>query len=767
MNNDLQQYELMSQILYVPFNNEFPVRHVIREKLTQDEFFRKCFVKPSFDEEIQEKESQLKKLETKSFKSEIDDADDKTIHLEIELREELEKYRTFKKSHGDFINWLENSGDSIYCILGNAGTGKTTYLHYLQFRMDHNPSRRVKWEILDLQKAVDSISFIQEKIKIPNFGSVHYKVISLLLLHIGSQLFPLTNAKVVVKDIVENLIPIFSNYRVDHDDIPSEPVEVFFDDNHFFKRRAHAITRNTLIAYSKKTADYIRKMLRNEECDTAEIISNLWDVLRTLLRCKYPGYKFIIAYDNIEKFIGNDEISNTQVDDFIEILRRINDKDIQNNIHANEQFQTIIFMRNQTNRMAQHPCHRQGFNGHTIDITGWFPFEKITWKKINWYTENNISVYNKERLNHILNDKLGTPNRLRSLHAKLNMLLNSDKRVIMNILSNVLSDINESELKIFDSFWNEEYDGLPADLSKYAARTIIMRLVLNVLRADGFFKHIHVADESLKNKEVVYHRLGYAREILTILNNYELQGVQRDMKFDDFIREFRKESGADPIQYYFDENQTDLRATVSKILFYMNYYDSRRNNWLHFIDIEYSNSELCKTIEIIDESHLQEFIDKEHSNIEIRITSAGTAYLMYVVHSFEYFSCRVIDYDTKPLVCLIPTPAELETTNSVESLACVRTIRKVMRDAKKCIERMAKRKASKSILYKRYSSAEGIMHKQRIINGHEGYINNFTNCVKYVYSKYQLNDTQKMRYDELERVLVELKRQYKSLENTE
>ena len=762
MSNEIQQNELMNQILYVPFNNEFPVRKEIREKLTEKEFFENCFVKPLFDKEIKDSESQLAKLESKNFENEIDDADDKTIHMEMELRRERDKYRDFKRWHGEFVNWLENSGDSIYCILGNAGTGKTTYLHYLQYRTDHNPSLKVRWEILDLQNAVDSIRILQERVKIPNFKNVHYKVISLLLLHIGRHLFPLTDGKVIIRDIVNNLLPVFANYRINHDDIPTDSIKIFFDDQ-IRKKTAKAITEHTLIAYSKKIADYIRAMLRNPDYDTSDIISELWDVLRTVLHCKYPEYKFIIAYDNIEKFIGTDEISSTQVDDFIEIMRRINDKDIQRNKHSNEKFQTIVFMRNHTSRMAQHPRHRQDFDGHTLDITGWFPFEKISRNKVNWYVDNDISVYNQVRLNHILNDKIGNPNRLRSLHSKLNMLLNGDKRVIMSILSRVLSDTNENELEKFDSFWKEEFDGLPSDLSKFAARTIIMRLVLNVLRADGFFKQIHVSDEGLKDKEVVYHRLGYAREILTILNNYELQGVQRDMEFDTFLREFRKESGADPVKYYFDENQTALRATIAQILFYMNYYDARRDNWLHFIDIEYKNDKVNKNIEIIDENHLMDIIDKEHGNIEMRITAAGEAYLMYVVHSFEYFSCRVVDFDTRPLVCLIPSLEELESVKEIDDLECLRTIRYVMRDAKKCMERMAKRSASKRILYKRYEGADGIMHKKRIISAHEGYINNFMDCIKDIYREYNLTDDQAKKYAELISSLAELRSQYKCL----
>ena len=107
----------------------------------------------------------------------------------------------------------------------------------------------------------------------------------------------------------------------------------------------------------------------------------------------------------------------------------------------------------------------------------------------------------------------------------------------------------------------------------------------------------------------------------------------------------------------------------------MNYYNTRQKDWLHLVDVQYNISDSDEGFHVADCEQMDELIVNAHDKIGVKITQAGIAYLHYIVHSFEYFSCRVRDYETPPLMSLVPTIEQLNSKEPIDELLCVKTIK--------------------------------------------------------------------------------------------
>lgn len=315
------------------------------------------------------------------------------------------------------------------------------------------------------------------------------------------------------------------------------------------------------------------------------------------------------------------------------------------------------------------------------------------------------------------------------------MLFNNDKRVVVNILTKVLDNASNGRyLKEYDLFRKNSYN-IEKSYAKFAKRTIIFTLILNELKKDGFFSNIAVEHDVDKMS------LGYARKILTILYDYKLVLNDGYMKLDDIIIMLdNREINA--VERYFVKYNRERRKTVSKVLYYMNYYDGRANNWLQFIDIQYNINQ--NETRIKSDKELDELIENHHENINIRITSAGIAYLFFVVYSYEYFACKSSNLAPReylsnngslpPLLCVIPSKRDILEKN-VDELLCVKILKFVSNEAIKCIEKMQKDKNGneKTIPFRKGIHDKYIEHGERIINSHVGFIDNYIECIKQMY----------------------------------
>ena len=462
--------------------------------------------------------------------------------------------------------------------------------------------------------------------------------------------------------------------------------------------------------------------------------------------------KHLIAFDNIERFIGVDEIFNSQIDSFVEHLRHISDAYLGQDKDFLKRFQFVILMRNTSSRMHNAPLQSIDFGGHELDLSDWFPVDLIISKKVDWYKNCGFSIKHGEIINSVIGENSFDGHGIRSLYEKLGSILNRDKRIIVNMLDRAISysaSANPVILSRFSEFLElEKKDTMPQGLTRFAARSIIMRIVLDVFREDNFFKLIRTQEKGTKNE-----RLGYSRKILTVLYEFHLEYPQTAyMRFDDLIRKIIGNT-------YFDENNAYLRNTISSILFTMNYYNRRTNDWFRLIDIQH-NLKSPGSETISDAAELNTLLSKHPDEVGLRIMEAGIGYLWYLVQSFEYFSCRYNNNNEylPPLLCCIPSLNDLET-KSVEQLECFNVITKVQDEAINCIEYMRKNENT-DLLFKKRAGAKGMSHIQRIINSHTGYMGNFMEFVKQYYKQSELSPNQKATLDHLERKIGWVKEGY-------
>ncbi len=848
--------ELTSIILYVPYHSDYTVPQEIKDLLTEKEFFDHCYVKTDFEQEI------VRIKGSKEITKDESDVDFTGPRFwEREILEAINRIQEYKESEEAFLRWVSQNGNGVYCIKGDAGTGKTTYLHHLQYDYNYkNPAIKLAWEIVDVQKACTPVRLLSKEIDIPNFGLLSYKVISVILNNIFELFFNglsadlpalenISHQKSIFKKIktifspevkepltsealtmVCNISKLYSGYKKNAKEaFPADEVKWFFDDFKLFNGYISELTATDIDDFVNVLCEKINNLIKSEP-DNVVLRKLIW-LYMTILRSKNSEKKYIISIDNVERIIGNDEICNKQIAELVEHLRHMFDyfeNSHDRNIYS--KFSAIILMRNTSSRISSLPLQRLDFGGHELDLSDWFPIDKIVSNKLRWYSDHKIAVAGNDLFKDIIGEDSFDGCGPRSLQSKLGMLFNHNKRVIVNLLSRAIEDTNNvdpsiiSKLsKLKDAIFNEYetisgkvtgsnncngdtvcpniIDEKSADftdigenngsdnkstdrktrleLSRFAARSIIIRLVLNVLQQDGFFKNVvvearkhgsnsHYSDinntgvaegtDSMDNENSSTVRLGYARKILTILYDHSLENPEY-MPFDMFIGTLFH-GQISTVATYFDSNNSYLRRTITKILFYMNYYNTRDKNWLHFIDIQYNTSQY----RIPDEDSLCQLIDKCHDQIGIKIMDAGTAYLRFISASFEFFSCRVEGKSIPPLLALIPSLDDIRKCGKVERLPCYVAAKAVRDDATRCIKKMDERIAAGSpdFPFRRWVEEAPIYHKDRIINAHQGYLNNFLDCLKLSFESVPnmtLND--KKRLSELEKKMKEIITSYK------
>lgn len=709
---------ITNRLLYVPFNHDYIVDENVKIRLTEKEFFDKCFFKPDFDLEIQELLS-------------ASDEEVKTFEVDLTKEELIEKYERKKQEEGALYNWVECNQNDIYCIKGDAGTGKSTFLHYLQYKYK---TSNVQWRVIDIQKAINPIKILGQDIDILNVdNSLYSKAISSIILCIRSEIFGYSKNQINFEKVLQKFRRLENNYKKISDlTFPSVEIREFFENVRIVLENEGNCKEQCAVC-AEYMVNYFNKLFEKYKNNIIRLFEYYIELYIYILRCSDLNIRYMLAFDNFERFVGVDEIYSRQLTEFVISLRNIQNSLSENDVNLSMYYQIIIFMRNTSTRMFM-PQQTAELFPHSLDLSEWFQISKILEKKLQWYDSQNMTIKDIDRLMDILNDIGCYRGKFRGLRSKLNMLFNNNKRVIVRFLAQILArSVNKEYLVQYD-FYKKNEGKITPSYSRFAARIIIFRLVLNELRNDGFFKHIIVQKNNDERRS-----LGYARKILSILYDYKLQNADSYMEFSDVIKRLYSAIG-NAEELYFNSNNNNKRIIIAQVLFYMNYYDGRTDNWLQFVDIQYNIPQEAR-IRIKKYENLKEIIDNNYQNIKIKITSAGIAYLYFVVYSFEYFACKSIFSDKKkreygisdlpPLLCTIPNQDDILYKDHNE-LTCIKILRLVSNEVFMCIETM--NEDEDNIGFRRNLADPYISHKSRIINSQSGFIDNFIQCMKEVHA---------------------------------
>lgn len=745
-------------ILYVPFNHDYVVNEKIRNALTEDEFFEHCFFMPDFDKEIHELQA-------------VSEEEKRAFEIDITTTELIEKYDKMKTDSRNFYKWIDANQNDIFCVKGDAGTGKSTFLHYLQYTQRQEG---IIWEIIDIQKAISEIKMLGHAVKFPRFETLYSKATATLCKGIYDRMFA-ASIRERNRNFGENICYIQNVCKgfdkLCEELIADERVEGFFASLSQCVKNVEN-ERTSVKECARVLSEFTESEIKRDD-SLGSAFAIFVELFVVLLRCENREVRYMIAFDNFERFIGTDEIYNRQLTEFVVAMRRIQNVISENFRALSWSFQIVIFMRNTSTRMFTSQQVSELFP-HRIEMSAWFQMSKIVKKKVKWYEDHQIEIGDSSRFEGILNDIGYCNGEFRGLRSKLNQLFNNNKRLITLFLEKVMTNpINDWYLDKYDNFYQNVY-GMEKSCAKFAARTIMFRLVLNALREDEFFKVIMAQSNNSEKTS-----LGYARKILTILYEHKLaNGEDVDtyyMSFEDLIRKLFPDYKTS-VTRYFNDNNKSKRRTIAQILFYMNYYDGTANSWLQFIDIQYNLSE-SENVRIDKHEELFHLIDKSYRDMKVRITEAGIAYLFSVVYTFDFFACKSRDMkrkknaygvgDMPPLLCLIPTQNDI-MNESVSNLPCYKEIRAVADEAFACMTVMDR--DDNSIDFRKTLTSTPISHKRRIINAHIGHIDNFLDCVKSMYEeRINTDEIFEQRFNvfktEIEGVRDEYRMRIKSMES--
>ena len=139
---------------------------------------------------------------------------------------------------------------------------------------------------------------------------------------------------------------------------------------------------------AKLFSDYFNNTQEDED---DMLLSKALDILSLLLRCSdfNDDKYYIIAFDNFERFINDDELYNGEID---QIRKDLASYDIALNDISNHnlKFKFIMTIRCSTARLCKIRVQPADENASNLDISSWFDINDIIQKKITWFEQNGI-----------------------------------------------------------------------------------------------------------------------------------------------------------------------------------------------------------------------------------------------------------------------------------------------------------------------------------------------------------------------------------------
>lgn len=752
--------EYIKKILAVPFGPNHGLNRKLLEKLEKD-FFVECFVKPSYD--IMENVHSL-------------DGPVKTaFEIDLPMKGVLDSRDKARNDEIAFFSWLNDlTKNDVYYVRGDAGTGKTTYLHWLKYNAEQeHPEDGWRWEILDLAEAVEYVTILDVTIRIPNFNFLYYKVISAIIKSVNEMLYPERIEKKPInhEKAVMRFKKLYYTFMDEFDCFyPDNRIRSFFNDIPLnIETREEKTTRRICEDCGHFVAQRFGDILSTY--DQEESLSLFLQLYLYILRCFHEQSKIAVAIDNVERIIGSDEIFNVEITEFATALRTMQTAIAKNNVILQQYYKIAVFMRNTSVRMLT-PQQITDTRANTFDMSDWFDVEAIIRNKLQWYERQGEKLEATDEILDILQDNYNDNGDLRGLYTKLRMIFNNNKRVIVHFLIYILGkQSNQPYVIRYNQLRQHKLGALSESLTRFATRSIIYRLLLNEMREDDFFRAIMT--EPITQSESDMHNneetntlessgqdqrddgaaaVGYARRILTLSYEYELRHLDDPyMPLGDILCRIFGMNRQDIDQFYQSEN-IYKREVLANILFAMNYYNGRKGDWLQLIDIQYYPEGVYRSIQIPDSVKMKELMEQNVEKIKIKITNAGIAYLFFIAFSYEYFACKSMNsssrkeiigkFDIPPLLCTIPTKDQI-VNSKIADLECIKSIEIVLLETLRCISKMNRdeQQGIPMIPFRRELDRPFIKHTVRIVNSHRGYLDNFTECISEIYRNEKKNDT--------------------------
>lgn len=724
---------LANEILFTPFDDKSVVIEPISQALTEEEFCNYCYSHPKFEwgEETYKQEE-----------AGTDENDSPTLYEDIknQMHQQMMAYENFEL-------WLKNfSISKVYTINGNAGTGKSTFINHEKYY-----DKKTNWVILDIQDACSYVEWISDvRTDIQGFEHANSKVYGSIVVKLrdiifrGSKKdddFSVEEAYGKLKKLVENFDIRFANL------LP--PGKQFINDIKNVLDSSKNIEVKVIEA-----AEVLRKYANGEVGENGFGIIEGLNLLLLTLRCMSDedDKPYVIVFDNFERFIAKDELFNKDVDR-IRLLLTSYIKNINTSgmCHRNH-FKFAMAVRDSTARMCSVRLHASDSEPSNLDLSDWYDASDIIIRKKNWYIKRGIPMKNSDLVEQITRDcRKCRDNTITGLKLLIEPLFNGNKRLIIDFIGSMLElPGNAASIEKYQELWKED-----TPKSRFAARSIIRGMLLYSLESlpDKLFEHLHTySAQSDKNG------IGDARKILTILYNNEYSGNKNEMPLTTVLSILFGDS--DARKAWETLAGTGKRRMLSEMLFYMNSYNRRENDWIQFIDLQFRDCPDSVTAE--DSLQLEQILDAYMERCMIHLMPAGRVYLEYIVVSFEFFLLRYVKGYT-PLFALLPSPKDIQACNSIKELPCYYAIERGISYALGCIKVL--RAGEDTIKLRTGRFKDGIYHSNRIINHHREYIRAFASYIQEKYCESEaIDDAVRAKYDMLCKEIMGQINRYKMYE---
>lgn len=720
---------IANQLLVTPFDDKCAVSDAVSDKLTEEEFCKYCYSSPKFLQQPQQ-------YMPEGLNDESNDSP--TNYEEIVTQRHLQEI-----AYDNFKLWLNNfSNCKIYTINGNAGTGKTTFINFMRYT-----STDIKCIILDIHLARSYDEWIADvRTDVLRFEQAQSKVYGSIMNNLRDLIFKGTDE--------------YDNYSLDivHDrlkqltDAYKEHFKSKYPSGRKLLDKVCEImdSEQDIVIRVELSAKLFQQYVSGDVGEEGAGIIDVLNVFLLCLRClsDNPEGKYIIVFDNFERFIAKDELYNKDVDRIRLLLtsyaKRINQT---GNLHRNH-FKFAMAVRDSTARMCGVRLHASDAEASNLDLGKWYDTQDIIGLKKKWYADNNMQVDNFDLVEQIIGDRrICTDQTITGLQLFIDPLFNDNKRLIIDFIGSMVElPGNAKNVQAYKALWDED-----TSQSRFAARSIMRGMILDELeeKPDKLFEHLKTYSTRNTNNGV-----GDARKILTILYNNIYKGNDNEMPLVVVLSELFHRTDVEKI--WNDEGNSGKRKSISEVLFYMNSYNRRENDWIQFIDLQFKNNNQDIVVENPDK--LEQIISANMKNCTIHLMPAGKLYLMQIVASFEFFSLRYVP-DYAPLFALVPTPDEIQQYSSIRQLPCYKKIEAVVKYAGQCISLL--QHGEDTIRLKTGNAEAGKYHYMRIINQHKSYIETF---VKYIQNKYCTSDkidkAMRNKYEVLCRQINNQKNQY-------
>ena len=569
-----------------------------------------------------------------------------------------------KNDYDNFIRWLRNfdthdyNNRKLYTISGNAGTGKTTLVQLLKYRA----VERIEWVILDFSRASEFVQWPGGgNSKVMHFDFAFGKVFAIILDAIYTRLFCLCDGGNVPPDtkIIKNIRTIVKNYRKNFNEPSKSRCDFLVEIGNIVDKYPEDTEdiSGCIVAIGDYCAKYYSKLSELIAKDTD--ITGILEILLFILRCMNNGCfkkKFVIVFDNIERFINQDEIFNDEVDSIRLHLNSFLDKIYGFFSSHRGYFKFLMAVRTSTARMIKVTRHAADAEPNDLNIDQWYDTDAIIERRLKWYKEvyedklKETEVEDEKMVSSDLTElfdeckvvsqiigdcrksKDGT---ITGLKPQIDALFNHNKRLILEYIGMVVeSNRNRHAVKEYLRLWNEdERDSKDSGNSRYAARSIIWGLILSNLEGnntfedniddehDQLFMHLHTY-----SKDSSKAGLGDARKILTVLYNLPIRERDEGVSLISVLSKlYGCQRTLDVVREKWDSKDPDYakRSLIySEVLYYMNSYNRRDNNWIQFIDIQMPKKNKQK-ISIKNSEELRVEISEHMNRIKLHIMPAG------------------------------------------------------------------------------------------------------------------------------------------------